>query len=64
MRRLAWLTDVHPYFVTLGHVDALCRAVRDAGADAVLLDGDVGEAPDVEGQLEGHDARLSTTHSK
>ncbi len=58
MRRLAWLTDVHLNFVTPGHVDALCRAVRDAGADAVLLGGDIGEAPDLVGQLEGLDARL------
>jgi 3',5'-cyclic AMP phosphodiesterase CpdA len=58
MRRLAWLTDLHLNFVTPGHVDRLCRAVRDAGADAVLLGGDVGEAPDVVGQLEGLDARL------
>ena len=58
MRRLAWLTDLHLNFVTPGHVDRLCRAVRDAGADAVLLGGDVGEAPDVVEHLEGLDARL------
>jgi len=57
-RRLAWLTDLHLNFVTPGHVDRLCRAVRDAGADAVLLGGDVGEAPDVVEHLEGLDARL------
>ena len=52
------MTDLHLDFVTPGHVDRLCRAVRDTGADAVLLGGDVGEAPDVVGQLEGLDARL------
>ena len=51
--RLAWLTDLHLNFVTPGHVDRLCRAVREAGADAVLLGGDIAEAPDVEEQLEG-----------
>ena len=58
MNRLAWLTDLHLNFVTPGRVDRLCRAVRDAGADAVLLGGDIGEAPDVVGHLEGLDARL------
>jgi hypothetical protein len=52
MRRLAWLTDLHLNFGTPGHVDRLCRDVRDAGADAALLGGDVGEAPDVEGHLQ------------
>ena len=58
MRGLAWLTDLHLNFVAPGHVDRLCHAVRDAGADAFLLGGDVGEAPDVVGQPEGLDARL------
>lgn len=58
MRRLAWLTDLHLNFVTPGLIDRLCRAVREAGADAVLLGGDIGEALDVEEQLEGLDARL------
>ena len=58
MKRLAWLTDVHLNFVTPRHVDALCRAVLDAGADAVLLGGDIGEAPDVLEHLERLDARL------
>jgi Icc protein len=55
---LAWLTDVHLNFVTTRHVDALCRAVREAEADAVLLGGDIGEAPDVREHLERLDARL------
>jgi predicted MPP superfamily phosphohydrolase len=58
MRRLAWLTDLHLNFVTPGHVDRLCRAVREAGADAVLLGGDIGESHDVVEHLEGLDARL------
>ncbi len=40
MRRLAWLTDAHLNFITPGQVHRLCRAVREAGADAVLLRGD------------------------
>ena len=58
MDRLAWLTDIHLNFVPESRLDALCRAIRDAGADAVLLGGDIGEAPDVEDYLEDLDARL------
>ena len=58
MRRLAWLTDLHLNFLTPDHIDRLCRDVREAGTDAVLIGGDIGEAPDVVEQLEGLDARL------
>ena len=58
MKRLAWLTDLHLNFAEPRAVDALCRSVRDGGADAVLLTGEVAEAPDVVGHLEGLDARL------
>ena len=58
MRRLAWLTDIHLNFVAPQNVDALCRSVLAQGADAVLLTGDIAEAPDVVGHLEGLDARL------
>jgi 3',5'-cyclic AMP phosphodiesterase CpdA len=58
VKRLPWLTDLHLNFVTTHHVDALCRAVRDAKADAVLLGGDIGEAPDLVEQLAGLDDRL------
>ena len=58
MKRVAWLTDLHLNFVTPGHIDRLCRAVQEAGADAVLLGGDIAEAPDVADYLEGLDARL------
>jgi len=55
MRRLAWRTDLHLNFVTPGHVDRRCRTVRDAGAGAVLLGGDIGEAPDLVERLAAHD---------
>jgi predicted phosphohydrolase len=58
MRRLAWLTDVHLNFVPAHRIAALCRAIRDANVDAVLLGGDIGEAPDVEELLMSLDARL------
>jgi predicted phosphohydrolase len=56
--RLAWLTDIHLNFARDSRLDALCRAIREAGAEAVLLGGDIGEAPDVAEYLESLDARL------
>jgi predicted phosphohydrolase len=58
MDRLAWLTDIHLNFVPESRLDTLCRAIREVDADAVLLGGDIGEAPDVEEYLEALDARL------
>jgi hypothetical protein len=58
MRRLAWLTDIHLNFVTPRHVDTLVCAVHTAGAEAVLLTGDVAEAPELVAHLESLDARL------
>jgi 3',5'-cyclic AMP phosphodiesterase CpdA len=58
MKPVAWLTDLHLNFVTPGHIGRLCGAVLETGADAVLLGGDIAEAPDVVEHLEGLDARL------
>ena len=53
------LADRHPPELRpRTRLDALCRAIREAGADAVLLGGDIGEAPDVAESLEDLDARL------
>jgi predicted phosphohydrolase len=46
MPRLAWITDPHLNFVDAPGRDAFYDAVRDAGADAVLVGGDIGEAHD------------------
>ncbi len=48
---LAWLTDLHLNFVNR-LVEGLCRRIRDGGADAVLISGDIAEAPGVEAYLE------------
>ena len=58
MRRLAWLTDIHLNFAEPGAFDGLSRAILQSGADAVLLGGDIGEAPDVEEYLLELDRRL------
>jgi Icc protein len=50
--QLAWLTDLHLNFVDPDCVDGLCRRIRDEGADAVLISGDIAEAPGVEAYLE------------
>lgn len=50
--KLAWLTDLHLNFVDPDCVGGLCRRIRDEGADAVLISGDIAEAPGVESYLE------------
>ena len=55
---LAWLTDLHLNFVELDCVDDLCRRVRDEGADAVLISGDIAEAPGVEAYLQLLDRQI------
>jgi 3',5'-cyclic-AMP phosphodiesterase len=50
--QLAWLTDLHLNFVDQNGIDGLCRRVRDERADAVLISGDIAEAPDLEEYLE------------
>ena len=50
--QLAWLTDLHLDFVGLDCIDGLYPRVRDGGADAVLISGDIAEAPGVEAYLE------------
>jgi 3',5'-cyclic-AMP phosphodiesterase len=56
--RLAWLTDLHLNFVDLDCVDGLCRQIRDEEADAVLISGDIAEAPGIVPYLEHLDRRL------
>jgi predicted phosphohydrolase len=51
MRRLAWLTDIHLNFAEPRAIDSLFRDVLDHEVDAVLIGGDIGEAPDVEEYL-------------
>lgn len=57
--RLAWLSDIHLNFVrdvASGKFDesyeTLCGQVRDANADAVVITGDIAEAPEFEFYLE------------
>jgi hypothetical protein len=47
MKTLAWLTDPHLNF--LGHeaIDSFCASLAEQEADAFLITGDIGEAPNV-----------------
>lgn len=49
---IAWLTDPHLNFAGISGAEALCAEVSRRGARALLVGGDIGEAPDLEGWLE------------
>lgn len=57
--RLAWLTDVHLNFVDEAQVVALAKVIEDAQPDAVLIGGDIAEAPDFEQYLTRLESLLS-----
>lgn len=45
MRRVAWLTDIHLNFLDLPESAALGLRLQQAAPDAILVGGDIGEAP-------------------
>src|SRR2546427_2173378 len=47
MKRLVWVTDIHLNFISVAEVEAFCNHIASARPDAVLVGGDIGEAPDV-----------------
>jgi Icc-related predicted phosphoesterase len=51
MKRVAWLTDIHLNFVKPLQVQDLLAEVNDRRPDAVLVGGDIAEAPTVIGYL-------------
>jgi 3',5'-cyclic AMP phosphodiesterase CpdA len=58
MKRLAWLTDIHLNFLQPPVVDLFLNSLAETEADAFLITGDIGEAPDVEIYLTKLDNRL------
>jgi Icc protein len=50
--KLAWLTDPHLNFAGIQKVSGLMASVRAQSPDALLISGDIGEAPDLEGWLQ------------
>jgi 3',5'-cyclic-AMP phosphodiesterase len=59
MLRLAWLTDIHLNFLDEESVQAFFRSLADVPADAFLLTGDIGEAPNVARLLNELDSALA-----
>jgi 3',5'-cyclic-AMP phosphodiesterase len=47
MKRVVWITDIHLNFLGPVEVDRFFRALSGTSADAVLISGDIGEAPSV-----------------
>src|SRR5688500_8824035 len=52
MKRLAWATDVHLNFLDLVQVEAFCQEIERQTPDALLLTGDITEAPSVGAYLQ------------
>src|SRR5262245_52421269 len=59
MKRVGWLTDIHLNFVPDGAVEGFLASVAQARLDALLVSGDIAEAPDVLGYLTRMHDRLS-----
>ena len=60
VRRLAWATDVHLNFLSASGMDAFCAALQREEPDAILITGDIAEAPTVEPLLSIVAAELKT----
>jgi len=56
--RIAWATDIHLDHATPQRVEHFCEEVLAASPDALLLGGDIGEAPTVAGYLRFLEERL------
>lgn len=48
LRRICWATDVHLNFLDERRLDVFCRAIICEEADAVVITGDIAEAPSLE----------------
>lgn len=59
MKRIVWLSDIHLNFVVGREYDAFVDKVAATAPDAILLGGDIGEAPSVGRYLADLDARWS-----
>ncbi len=50
--RLAWATDIHLNFLSDDEIRSFCRGVESIGSSALVISGDIGEAPTVVRYLE------------
>jgi predicted MPP superfamily phosphohydrolase len=49
--RLAWVTDIHLNFVDEKLLSSFCRTIADIGTSALIIGGDIAEAPSIEQYL-------------
>ncbi|MEN8260760.1 MAG: metallophosphoesterase [Pseudomonadota bacterium] len=49
--KLVWVTDIHLNFVDSGELDNFCGKITSLHPDAVLIGGDIGEAPSITNAL-------------
>ena len=59
MNRVVWLTDLHLNFLSLRQTEEFLARVAAERPGAVLISGDIGEAPDVAGHLDRIALRLA-----
>lgn len=57
--RVVWLTDIHLSFLRLGPRIEFLREVAAVAADAIIITGDIAEAPELCGYLEEFDDAVS-----
>lgn len=58
--KLAWATDIHLNFCSRRRAQKFLRKLSDAGTDAILLGGDIAEAPELEAWLATIEGSIST----
>jgi 3',5'-cyclic AMP phosphodiesterase CpdA len=60
VRRLAWATDIHLNFLSASGMDTFCASLAREEPDAVLITGDIAEAPSLASLLSVVAAELET----
>lgn len=56
--KIAWITDIHLNFVDANRIETFCQTILSAEPDALLVGGDIGEAPTVQTYLKLLENRL------
>lgn len=51
VKRLVWVTDIHLNFLKGRQIQEFCRTVKEQQPDALLVGGDIAEAPTIEAYL-------------
>jgi 3',5'-cyclic-AMP phosphodiesterase len=58
MKRIAWVTDIHLNFIERKALEAFCRKIVDAEPEALLITGDIAEAPSINSYLRTLEKKL------